>query len=268
MRGLAEKIRTQWQVLRWFLVVLVVGGSVWLFLDTVSHVPGPASQGLPFWLWYGNWPGFLKVTGVFVLLVLGFTLPRRKVEWRNAGLYTAFFISLFFEMFGLPLTIFLLAPLLDLPLWIFGHMESHLWAFALAWIGLIPLYCGTYAVMIISMGLIALGVSLVAVGWATVYSGKGRLATTGIYCVIRHPQYLGLILIVIAFNVQWPTLPTLILGPVLIAAYIRQARREDKELQATFGHDFIDYARRVPALFPRWIFFGRGELAERDVMGP
>jgi len=242
-------LKAFWEVVRWAAVGLVVSASLWLFIETVTHMPGPASKGLPFWLWYGNWSGFLKVSGVFTLFLLGFTLPRKKVDWKNAGLYTTFLISLFFEMFGLPLTIFLLAPFLDLPLWVFGHMESHLWAFALAWLGILPLHLGTYAVMVISMGLIVLGASLVAVGWATVYNGRGKLVTWGIYSLLRHPQYLGLILIVVAFNIQWPTLPTLILGPVLIVAYIRQARREDKALEATFGLEFIDYLSRLPAFF-------------------
>jgi protein-disulfide isomerase/protein-S-isoprenylcysteine O-methyltransferase Ste14 len=240
------------EVVRWAAVGLVVSGTLWLFIDTMTHVPGPASEGLPFWLWYGNWSGFLKVSGVFTLFLLGFTLPRKKVDWKNAGLYTTFLISLFFEMFGLPLTIFLLAPFLDLPLWAFGHMESHLWAFALAWLGILPLHLGTYAVMVLSMGLIVLGASLVAIGWATVYNGRGKLVTWGLYSLLRHPQYLGLILIVVAFNVQWPTLPTLLLGPILIVMYIRQAREEDRELGSRFGKEFHEYASRLPAFFLFW----------------
>jgi len=242
-------MKAAWQIIRWLVVVLVAGGSLKLFLDTVGHVPGPGNLGLPFWLWYGNWDAFLKVTGTFIFFLLLLTLPLRKVEWRNAGLFTAFFISLFFEMFGLPLTIFLLAPLLDLPPWIFGHMESHLWAFALAWLGLLPLHLGMYAVMVVSMGLIALGVSLVAIGWATVYTGRGVLVTSGIYSLMRHPQYLGLILIVLAYNIQWPTLPILLLGPILILMYIRQARREDRELESKFGQEFHEYASCIPAFF-------------------
>jgi protein-S-isoprenylcysteine O-methyltransferase Ste14 len=243
-------VRFTWPLLRWILVGLVLGWCVWIFLQTVRHVPGPESGSLPFWFWYGNWRGVLRVTGIFSLFVLGFTLPRKKIEWRNAGLYTAFFISLFAEMFGLPLTIFILAPLLDLPPWIFGHTESHLWAFALNWFGLLPLYLGAYVVMVVSMGLLSLGLGLLAIGWATVYRDRGRLVTRGIYSLLRHPQYLGLILMILAFNIQWPTLPTLLLGPVLIITYIRQARREDRELDAVFGQEFRDYAIRVGPFLP------------------
>lgn len=256
-----------WQVFRWTIAGLVIGKLLWDFFDTLGHVPGPETGSLAFWFWYGNLDAFLKVAGTFILFFLAFTLPQKKIEWRNAGLYAAFFISLFFEMFGLPLTIFLLAPFLDLPPWIFGHMESHLWAFALAWLGLLPLHLGAYAVMVISMGLLALGASLVAIGWATVYGGRLKLVTWGIYSFLRHPQYLGLILIIVAFNIQWPTLPTLILGPVLIALYIRQARREDRELKTAFGQAFRDYASRVPAFFPGRLSLSRGDFAKRDVVG-
>lgn len=243
-------MKAVWKTIRWLVAVLVLGGNFKLFLDTLGHVPGPTSVGLPFWFWYGNWRGFLSVAATSILFLLAFTLPRRKVEWRNAGLFAAFFISLFFEMYGLPLTIFVLAPLLDVPIWIFGHMESHLWAFALAWLGILPLYLGTYAVMVASMGLITMGVGLVAIGWATIYRRRKVLVTHGIYSLIRHPQYLGLILIILAFNIQWPTLPTLLMSPVLIVLYMRQARREDKELEVAFRQELVDYTRRVPAFLP------------------
>ncbi|MGH7771236.1 MAG: methyltransferase family protein [Candidatus Binatia bacterium] len=245
-----EKVKAVWQVVRWGLVGVILGGSLWIFLDTVRHVPGPESLSLSFWFWYGNWRAVLKVTGVFTLFLLGFTWPRRRVEWRNVGLYVAFLISLFTEMFGIPLTIFLLAPFLGLPPWVFGHMESHLWAFALDWLGLLPLHLGAYLVMVVSIGLIAVGVSLLAVGWATVYGGRGKLVTGGIYRYVRHPQYLGLILIVLGFNIQWPTLPTLLMSPVLIIMYVRLARREDEELARLFGQAFLDYAARVPTFIP------------------
>lgn len=58
-------------------------------------------------------------------------------------------------------------------------------------------------------------------------------------------------LIVIAFNIQWPTIVTVAMAPVLILMYARQARREDAVLAAAFGEAFHRYAARVPAFIPR-----------------
>ena len=247
-----EKIKAVWPLVRWLLVGLVVGVGLWLFARTLRDVPG--LHNIPFESWYGDWRAVLLVTGLFTLFVLGFTRPRRRGEWRNAGLATAFFISLFTEMFGIPLTIYLLAPFLGLPPWVFGMNESHLWAFALDRLGLLPLHLGVSLVMVLSMGLIAIGVGLVAVGWATVYRGRGQLVRKGIYRHLRHPQYLGLILVILGFNIQWPTLPTLLMAPVLIVVYVRLARREDEELATFFGEVFLDYAAQTPAFLP----WGRG----------
>ncbi len=106
--------------------------------------------------------------------------------------------------------------------------------------------------MIVSMAMIALGLGLVAVGWAQVFGARHELRTSGIYGVVRHPQYLGLILVIVALNIQWPTILTLAMAPILIVMYVRQARRVDGDLAVRFGPAFASYAARVPAFILRF----------------
>jgi protein-S-isoprenylcysteine O-methyltransferase Ste14 len=178
------------------------------------------------------------------------TRPRKPREWQGAGLTTAFFISLFTEMFGIPLTIYLLAPLLGVEPQIFGGNESHLWAYLLFRTGIMNLEAGVYLVMVVSSGLIIVGFYLLAMGWKEVYHGQGLLVTDGLYAKMRHPQYLGLILVVVGFLIMWPTLITLIVAPFLIIRYALLAKEEDTELELKLGDDFKNYKERVPGYVP------------------
>lgn len=255
-------------LVRWAIVAAVIGAGLWLLLDLLLQPPSAdeSLHDVPFESWYGNWRAVLIGTAVFALFLLGFARPRRRMAWRNAGLYLAFLISLFTEMFGIPLTIYLIAPLLGFPKWVFGLHESHLWAFTLHYLGLTPLHMAVYWVMVISVALIATGLGLIAAGWATVHRGEGTLVTSGIYRYLGHPQYVGLILIVLGFNIQWPTILTLLMAPILIVMYVRLARREDQELASLFGDAFLSYAARTPPFFP-WSA-GRQILREEAPYGP
>jgi len=239
------------------IVAAVIGLTLLGFL---SAVKGP-EEDMPFEEWYGNWPVVFTTSALFLIFLFFLTRPRRPKEWKGAGLTAAFFISLFTEMFGIPLTIYLLAPLLGVEPRIFGMYESHLWAYLLSRTSLMDLKVGVYLVMLVSTALLFLGFSLLALGWKEVYRGKGELVTSGLYAKLRHPQYLGLVSIVVAFLIMWPTLLTLLLAPFLIGRYILLAKQEDRELQNEFGDQFNSYKQSVPGFIPSLSRKGIARLA-------
>jgi protein-S-isoprenylcysteine O-methyltransferase Ste14 len=189
---------------------------------------------------------------VFIIFAFSFTHPRTSRDWRSFGTFAAFLVALFTEMYGFPLTIYLLSgwlgnrfPALN-P---FSHNGGHLWQTLLGLKGdphLNPIHW-------LSDGLIAAGFITLGSAWKVLYQAQRthQVATTGIYAHLRHPQYVGFILIMLGFLVQWPTFITLIMFPILVTMYVRLARREEKDAQAEFGGDYARYADRTPAFLPR-----------------
>jgi protein-S-isoprenylcysteine O-methyltransferase Ste14 len=106
---------------------------------------------------------------------------------------------------------------------------------------------------VLSNLLIAGGFILLAAAWKVLYVAQraGRLATTGPYARVRHPQYVGFILIMLGFLVQWPTLLTLAMFPVLVGMYVRLARAEGREVRRRFRAEWAAYAAHTPAFVPR-----------------
>jgi protein-S-isoprenylcysteine O-methyltransferase Ste14 len=97
------------------------------------------------------------------------------------------------------------------------------------------------------------GFILLSAAWRVLYAAQrtGQLATTGVYARVRHPQYDGFVLIMLGFVLQWPTLITLLMFPVLVVMYLRLARREERDVRTQFGPAWDDYVVRTPAFFPR-----------------
>jgi protein-S-isoprenylcysteine O-methyltransferase Ste14 len=201
---------------------------------------------------YGLWSLVVINSAVFIIFAFSFTRPRTARDWRSFGAFVAFLVALFTEMYGFPLTIYLLSgwlssryPGLDL----FSHEAGHLWETFLGWRGdphLNPVH-------LLSNVLIGGGFILLASAWRMLYEAQRthRLATTGAYAYVRHPQYAGFILIMLGFLLQWPTLPTLVMFPILVVMYVRLARREEREALAAFGDAYARYAANTPAFFPR-----------------
>jgi protein-S-isoprenylcysteine O-methyltransferase Ste14 len=201
---------------------------------------------------YGLWSLVFINTAVFIIFAFSFTHPRTARDWRSFGAFSGFLLALFTEMYGFPLTLYLLSgwlgsryPGLDL----FSHDAGHLWHALLGWQGdphFDPLH-------ILSNVLIVVGFIILSSAWRVRYEAQRHhtLATTGLYAHIRHPQYVGFISIMLGFLLQWPTLLTLVMFPILVTMYVRLARQEEQDALAEFGETYARYAATTPAFFPR-----------------
>jgi protein-S-isoprenylcysteine O-methyltransferase Ste14 len=201
---------------------------------------------------YGLWSLVLINSVVFILFAYSFFKPQTSRDWRSFGAFSAFLVALFAEMYGFPLTIYLLSGWLQSRFpdvnW-FSHDAGHLLEMMFGWKS--NPHAGVFHVL--SYSLIGGGFILIASAWRVLYEAQRRraMATSGAYAHVRHPQYVGFVLVLLGFLVQWPTLLTLAMFPVLVVMYVRLARAEEREALAEFGPAFRRYVADVPAFFPR-----------------
>jgi protein-S-isoprenylcysteine O-methyltransferase Ste14 len=203
---------------------------------------------------YGLWGLVVLNSAVFLMFAFSFFKPQSSRDWRTFGAFAAFIVALFVEMYGFPLTIYLLSgwlqarfPGLD----ILSHDAGHLWATLLGDKGLggDPHFGVLH---LLSFAFIGGGYWLLSNAWNVLYHAQRRqvLATQGPYARIRHPQYVAFVLVLFGFLLQWPTLLTLAMFPVLLLMYGRLAVSEEADMRVRFADDFDRYAARTPRFIP------------------
>jgi protein-S-isoprenylcysteine O-methyltransferase Ste14 len=200
---------------------------------------------------YGLWGLAIVNSLVFIGFAYSFFKPVNLRDWRSLGAYSAFIVALFAEMYGFPLTIYLLSGWLGakLPrLNLSGHEAGHLW-----WLLSDREGDPHFGVMhLLSFAFIFAGFTLLSKAWHVLYHAQRRhqLAQSGPYRHVRHPQYIGFVAIMFGFLLQWPTLMTVLMFPVLVLMYVRLAIAEERDSETAFGDAWRAYAAATPRFIP------------------
>jgi protein-S-isoprenylcysteine O-methyltransferase Ste14 len=189
---------------------------------------------------YSNWATICAITvnaGIFILFLV-FLPYRTKVNWRSKSAFSAFILALFAEMFGVPLLLYILSPIMHI-----GYYDKH----AGGWTNN-PLIFG-WSGAVIGAWLTLFGMIIVVIGWHQIHRAQG-LVTTGLYKTIRHPQYTGFFLVMTGWLLQWETTLTLIMYPFLLLMYFLLARSEEAQLKKEFGIEYESYCQRTSRFLP------------------
>lgn len=202
---------------------------------------------------YGLWSLVFINSAIFIMFAFSFFKPATARDWRSFGAFSAFIVALFVEMYGFPLTIYLLSgwlqsrfPNLDL----LSHDAGHLWSTLLGEKG-DPHFSVLHIASYLFLGL---GFYLLSSAWNVLYHAQRHhsLATSGPYARVRHPQYVAFVMILLGFLLQWPTLLTLAMFPVLLVMYGRLAVTEERDMRREFGAAYEAYVQATPRFIPRF----------------
>ena len=202
---------------------------------------------------YGLWGLVLLNSVVLIGFAYSFFKPVNLRDWRSFSAYSAFIVALFAEMYGFPLTIYFLSGWLSAQfpgVNLFGHEAGHLW-----WLLTGRQGDPHFGVLhLLSFAFIFAGFSLLSRSWRILYHAQRRhsVATAGPYRFVRHPQYIGFVAIMFGFLLQWPTVLTLAMFPVLVFMYVRLSIAEERDSEAAFRQAWVDYAAATPRFVPRW----------------
>lgn len=195
----------------------------------------------------GAWGIALIVAVVVSWFMYRYLAPRTWKEWASAGVVQAFIIALYAEMYGFPLTIYLLVRF-------FGLDQSDL--NASLWSTLLDLgETGMMIAMILGYAFLFTGIGIFMEGWRELHKAQkeSKLITDRIYGLVRHPQYTSLFIALFGEGiVHWPTVFSVALFPAIVLVYYLLARSEERKVEEEFDDAYRDYRRRVPMFIPRW----------------
>lgn len=195
----------------------------------------------------GAWGIALIVIVLASWFLYRYLAPKTWREWASAGVIQAFIIALYAEMYGFPLTIYLLIRF-------FGIDQTYL--SASLWSTLLGLgETGMMISMILGYLILFVGLGIFIAGWRQLHRARqeNRIITDRLYGLVRHPQYTGLFIGIFGEGiVHWPTIFSIVLFPVIVLAYTMLARSEERKMLTQFGETYEVYQRRVPRFIPRW----------------
>jgi protein-S-isoprenylcysteine O-methyltransferase Ste14 len=155
-------------------------------------------------------------------------------------------MALYIEMYGFPLTMYIITGIL-------GYNTLGCMWFPLARLVGEELFVNIFLGIIlpISNSIILGGLLLIIFGWKKIHNTKNKLVTTGIYKHLRHPQYLGFLLLTLGMNFIWMAITTTLMWPILAFLYYRLAKEEEKQMQQKFKQEYTEYKTKVPMFLPK-----------------
>ena len=209
----------------------------------------------------GAWGIALIVIVVTSWFLYRYLAPRTWKEWASAGVVQAFIIALYAEMYGFPLTIYLLVRFFGLDQ---SDLNASLWSTLLG-LG----ETGMMIAMIVGYGFLFAGLGIFMEGWRELHQAvkEDRLVTDRLYALVRHPQYIGLFIALFGEGiVHWPTIFSVALFPIVVLAYYLLARSEERKVEEMRGDEYRAYRERVPMFIPRWGQWGAMTTTRDDTL--